>query len=520
MRHTSRFLLALILLPALAVTRAGASAIAVYHTSDVHGWYFSRPAAWDNANSTRPIGGFAALSSLLKKETTPYILLDSGDMWQGTPEGMITRGLASAVLMNQLGYSAAVPGNHDFDYGEPALHDLAAKARFPILAANIYRRDDGKRPSYLEPFTFIEKAGKNIAVLGLAGRHTATSTRPSNVKHLEFRDEAAEAAERVAEIKQGHPDAIIVITHLGLDEAFSLKTLDISTWTLTAPATSTLNIARAAPGIGLLLGGHNHMAMLKGWKDPVSGTVFGESGYGLSYVTRALMDFDDATGKVRSITVNVIPLWTDVTGEDPVVLKTVTAYSAEVEAAMGRKIGAAAGDLKASPEWLDSSIGDWFCDLTRKETGADLAFHNTKAIRADILKGPVYLRQLYQAFPFDNTIITMRLNGAQVKRLIEDNLHDGMAYIQVSGLQVEFTPGQDRKPARVRLLRNGREIKPDEQFTVATNDYLAFGGNGGGVFAEGKDIKDTMLPMRDLARRAFEKGPVTPPATGRIRIVK
>jgi 2',3'-cyclic-nucleotide 2'-phosphodiesterase (5'-nucleotidase family) len=151
--------------------RAAALTVAVYHTSDAHGWYSARPARWDNANPDRMIGGFAALAAHLKKETTPYILLDSGDMWQGTPEGILTKGLASAALMSQLGYAAAAPGNHDYDYGEGPLKALIAAANFPFLAANVYEKKTGARAPYFKPYTQLEVAGKKIGPGRLAHRH-------------------------------------------------------------------------------------------------------------------------------------------------------------------------------------------------------------------------------------------------------------------------------------------------------------------------------------------------------------
>ncbi len=496
---------------------AAAAVIAVYHTSDVHGWYSARPALWDKENSTRTIGGFAALSDLLKKETTPYLLLDSGDMFQGTPEGILTKGMASIVLMNQLGYAAAVPGNHDYDYGEPSLKLMISSAAFPVLGANLYYKAGGAHADYLKPYTIIEKNGEKIAVLGLLGKHTATSTLPSNVKHLDFRDEAAETAKWLPEIKKLNPDAVIVIAHIGISEELSLKRVDISTWTFDPPPFGTLGVARAARGIDLVLGGHDHTALLKGYHDPVSGAWLGESGYGLSYVTRAEMNFDDATGKLRGIKVELVPLWTDRTGEDPAVLKTIAGFNAAVEREMGRVVGRAATDLDFSPEGLDSPIGDWGCDITRQAAGTELAFQNTKGIRAEIKKGEVRLRDLYQAVPFDNTIVTMRLNGAQLKRLMADNLYRGRTDMQVSGLRVEFRQAPDGSAADIRLTRDGREIEPADEFTVATNNYLAFGGDGGAVFNTGKDIKDTLLPVRDIMIKAFAAGPVTAPGTGRIR---
>jgi len=499
---------------------AAGEAIAVYHTSDAHGWYSARPALWDNANSTRSIGGFPALSALLKKETTPYLLLDSGDMFQGTPEGILTKGLASAALMNQLGYAAAVPGNHDYDYGEPSLKVLASSAAFPLLGASVYYKDSETNPAYLKPYIFVEKNGRKIGVLGIPGRHTATSTLPANVKHLDFRGEAAETAKWLPRIKEQNPDAVIVLTHIGLSEELSLKRVDVSTWTFEPAPFGTLQMARAARGADLILGGHNHTALLKGYRDPVSGTWLGESGYGLSYVTRAELTFDDATGKLAGLKMAVIPLWTDVTGEDPLVIKTIAGFNADVEREMGRLVGRAGSDLGFAPDGLDSPIGSWLCDETRKAAGADLAFHNTKALRAEIKKGAVGLRDVYQAMPFDNTVITMRLNGAQLRRLMADNLRSGRSFIQVSGLEVEFKEGPGGSASEIKLKRGGREITPEEDFLVATNNYLAFGGNNGDAFAGGKDIKDTLLTVRDVMLNAFLTGPVTPPPPGRIRRLK
>ncbi|OGS52055.1 MAG: hypothetical protein A3J79_00940 [Elusimicrobia bacterium RIFOXYB2_FULL_62_6] len=494
-----------------------AKTIVIYHTSDVHGWYSARPAEWDNASPERLIGGFAALAALVGKEKNPYLLLDSGDWAQGTPEGILTKGMASVKLMNRLGYAAAVPGNHDYDYGEANLETLVSSSAFSLLAANIYRKGTETQPAYLKPYILLEKGGKKIAVLGLAGRHTATSTLPDNVKMLDFRGEAAEAAKWLPEIKKLNPDAVIVLIHLGFSERFSLNRVDLSTWTFDSAPPGTLELARAVKGVDLVLGGHNHTGLLKGYRDSVSGAWFGESVYGLSYTTRAELDFDDATGRLSGIKVALLPLWTDETGEDPGVLKLIAGFNADVEREMGQVIGRAAADLSFSPDGLDSPIGNWVADLLREEAGTELALQNTRGIRAEIKKGDVRIRDLYQAVPFDNTIVTMRLNGAALMEIMADNLLYGNSLMQISGFEAEFRPGSGGEPAEIRLLRGGRTIKAEDEFTVATNNYLAFGGDGGEAFARGKDIKDTLVPVRDLMAKALAKGPAIPPGTGRIK---
>lgn len=516
MKKTSIILSVLLCTLALQVS---AKTITIYHTTDVHGWYSARPARWNKENPARAIGGFPALAALLQKEKNPYILLDGGDMFQGTPEGALTKGMASVTLMNQLGYGAVVVGNHDYDYTEDTLKVLVSSAAFPFLGANVYRKADGEPVAYLKPYVMIEKDGEKIAVLGIAGKHTATSTLPANVKHLEFGDEAAGTANWVAEIIKQKPDAIVVLAHVGIDDSLALKTVDASTWTLEAAPHSTFAVARAAKGINLVFGAHNHTGLLKGYYDKPSGVWLGESGTELAYVTKADLTFDDKTGKLSGVAVKLVPLWTDETGEDPAVLKTIAGYSAAVEREMGKVLGRADTDLGFAPDGLDSDIGNWLCDATRAQAGTEIAFQNSAGIRAEIKRGDIKLRDLYQVMPFDNTIVTLKMTGAQIKSLLTYNLHDGSrSAMQVSGLTVEFKRGADGKVAGVRLLKDGRDIKPEEEFFVATNNYLAFGGTGGREFSKGKDIKDTLVNVRDAMARYLAANPAAKaPERGRIK---
>ncbi len=491
--------------------------VSVYHTSDVHGWYFSRPAKWDKQNSTRTIGGFPALSALVKADKNPHILLDSGDTFQGTPEGTMTKGLATAKLMSQLGYSAAEVGNHDYDYTEPNLKAVIAASGFPWLGANVYVASTGAHVDYLKPYTVVTVAGKRIAVIGIAGRHTATSTLPANVAHLEFRDEAAEAAKWADEVrKTEHPDAVIVLAHVGFGGNFFAPT-DVSTWTFTDEQTAggTLPIARASRA-DVVIGGHNHAAMLKGWRDPQSGALIAESYFGLTNVSKIDLTFDDRTGRLTGVSDTLVPLWTDVTGEDPAVLATLKGFSEQVDKEMGAVIGESAVDLGPSKAGLDSDIGNWFADAMRRQSGADVALQNTAGIRSDLKKGPVRVRDIFQIMPFENTLVKLTMTGDQLKRLMEDNLKGGFSKLQVSGMKVTFRK-TDKGAEVVKLERGGAEIRPDEELTVATNNYLTTGGTGGQVFSEARKSEDSMRPIRELLLKDIKENPVkAAPEGGRI----
>ncbi|HBA61616.1 MAG TPA: hypothetical protein DCZ92_12535 [Elusimicrobia bacterium] len=489
---------------------AVAGTVAVYHTSDVHGWYSARAVK----GSTRTIGGFAALSSLLKTEKNPYLLLDSGDMFQGTPEGNYTRGMASIVLMNKLGYSAADVGNHDYDYGEDNLKVLIASAAFPMLGANVYYKDSGKHADYLKPYIIVEKGGERIAILGIAGKHTATSTLPSNVKHLNFGDEAAETAKWMKEILTKRPDAVVILAHIGLGSGSGQK-LDISTFAFSdsEAAYGTIPVARAARGAAVVLGGHNHAGSLKGYTDKGSNTLIGESFWGLTDVTKVSLNFDDSTGKFKSATAELIPLWVDKTGEDQEITALIKDFSREVDVIMDKPLGESAVDLGHSKDGLDSPIGNWFTDAMRRQSGTDIALQNSAGIRSDMKKGVIRMRDIYQVMPFENTLVKLTMTGDQIKRLISENMSGGRAKLQVSGITVRFKT----EPFELTVEKDGRELKPDEKLTVATNNYLTTGGTGGKVFGEAEKSEDTMQPIRDLLVKDISERPVKElPVPGRL----
>ena len=503
----------------LSAQAAWAGTVVIYHTSDVHGWYGARPAKWNKEDPARLIGGFPALATLLKNEERPYLLLDGGDMFQGTPEGNFTRGMASVQLMNAAGYDAAVVGNHDYDYTEDSLRAMVSSASFAMLGANIYLKTTGAPADYVKPYRIFERGGKKIAVLGLAGEHTATSTLPLNVKHLEFRDEAGEAAKWVREIRGLKPDAVVILAHFGVCGRFTSQKVDVSTWTAGEMEKhcgrgGTLAVARAA-GADVVFGGHNHTGLLKGYYDKGSSTLLAESFYGLTDVTRVELEFDDKTGTLKSSKAELVPLWTDEAGQDQGMKSIISAFTAEVDKEMDKELGEAADDLGYSTEGLDSPVGNWMTDAMRAHAGADMAFQNTAGIRSDIKKGPVRIREIYQVMPFENTLVTVTLTGAQLEKLLRDNLSGGKARLQLSGLKVSFKPG---KGGALKLERDGRTIKPGEKFSVVTNNYLTTGGTGGGVFAEGEGLTDTMVPVRDALIAAVKAaGTVSSPANaGRI----
>ena len=496
--------------------------IDIYHTSDVHGMYSSREAKWDKTNPTRKIGGYAALFSLVKKDTNPYILLDSGDLFQGTPEGNITKGEASIKFMNMLGYSGVVVGNHDYDFGEDNLKKLVSLSRlnFYFLGANVYYEKDSKPVQYLIPWFIKKIAGKRIAILGLAGVHTKTSTLPLNVKHLKFEDEATEAEKYVKKI-QGttKTDAIIILAHIGIDGDLSQKIVDISTYTYKNPSKhSTISVARTAKNATVVLGGHNHTGLSNGWIDPKTNTLICESYWGLTHVSKITLEFDDKTGKIKNKSCKLIPLWVDETGEDSDVLKLTEEISSETAKKMDIVIGTATDNLNFESNSFDNAIGNFVTDVTMWKANADMAFQNAGGIRNVINQGDIKLRDVYEVMPFENTIVKLKMKKDQIYELIKDNLRPDRTSMYISGIKVKYKV-VDNKISDIIIEKDGKELDNEKEYIVATNNYLVSGGSGGRAFTKvnPQNTDDTMILVRDaIIDYIREKKEIKAPDTQRF----
>src|SRR3989339_280114 len=165
--------------------RLTTTSITVYHTNDVHGH----------------IENSAVLSNFLKSQKKPFVLLDAGDIFQGTPEGDLTNGEAVIKIMNELGYDAMTVGNHEFDKGQKQLKKLIEMANFSVLGANVIDKRTRQIVKWLEPYYIKEIYGVKIGVLGLTTSAMSYLTMPEVRKGLEFQRETDVAKKYIPELK-------------------------------------------------------------------------------------------------------------------------------------------------------------------------------------------------------------------------------------------------------------------------------------------------------------------------------
>jgi 2',3'-cyclic-nucleotide 2'-phosphodiesterase (5'-nucleotidase family) len=171
------------------------------------------------------------------------------------------------------------------------------------------------------------------------------------------------------------------------------------------------------------------------------------------------------------------------------VASLVAGYSGQLDGVLNQTVAEALVDLDgAHVRQRETNLGNLVADIMRTVSGADATIINGGGIRTSIGKGPVLVKDVYGAFPFDNYIVAFRLTGQQIRDALEHGVSgvergEGR-FPQVSGLAFRYAPSAP-PGARVKEIRVGAEpVETAREYTVATNDFLAAGGDGYKAFGE------------------------------------
>lgn len=455
-RRLLRFLGTLVLCCLLAAQTSGAQqvAIRVLHVNDFHG--VAEPT---RSKSGEQIGGIAWLSSRVNelRREHPSLLLAAGDMISGSTWTNLFQGRSVIELMNEMKFDAMVLGNHEFDFGTSVLQQRMAEAGFPVLAANVFGLDG------LAGFAVREVNGIRIGIIGVVTEETPIVTSPRNVAGLSFRSAEAAVNEIVAQMRE-RADFLIILTHLGHTEDRAL--------------------AQRIKGPVLIVGGHSHTRV----QEPavVNGnTVVQAWEYAKTLGVVDIM-FEDRkvvsiNGRLEEIEPRAEP--------DPAVGRIVSKYAMLVDEELNAKLG-------ETEVWLDglhvrskeTNLGNLIADIVRATAGAEAAIIAGGSVRASVPKGAVTKKQVYAAAPFDSRIVAIRMKGRHIRSALEHGLsffgESSAKFPQVSGIRFAYRKSADGT-ARIETLHIGAyAVEDDKEYIVATDDFLAAGGDGYAVFRE------------------------------------
>ena len=473
----------------------------IYHTSDTHGFYYAQK---DPATGQLR-GGFAALAAVLKKGPKNYLLLDSGDLANGTVEAKNSKGLKSVELFNAMHYDAVTIGNHAFDFKDPGVAPMLEKAQFAVLAANFYLADSLKRPDRVEPYKIFVRNGVKIAIIGLANRNPTQATQKYT-----FTPQLRELENILPEVEKQNPNVVVALVHDSVaDDKHGMQGAYVA------------DIARQFPGrVHIVLGGHAHKIIQN---KTINGTLFVESGCYTKNVSKITVTTDDKTGRFLRAESELVPLWISKTGQDAAILKIAESLR---EPGVDEVLGETTAVLpkhSGNPQFLDNALDNWVAEIGKAYTGVDVFITNTGGTRVDMPKGPITKRDIIDIHPFENTITAMAVNGRMLKRIVKSGLSQNRTRFAFAGLTVTFEVNKRGKVKNVQILVNGQPLQNRKQYTIATNSFIAEGRSEGFVFksipAEQKKQVGTQT-VRGLIENALRAGPVSPVPSGRVQVVK
>ena len=448
--------------------------LTILYINDYHGHITSfKP----NFKDKHKMGGMARIATIVKeireenaKNRVPTLFLCAGDILQGTPMSTVFKGEPDFICLNKIGLDAMVLGNHEFDYGQKNLRRLIQIAHFPVLGANVVTEGD-KKP-FAKPFFTKKIKGLYISILGLVTTETPITTHPRNVKGLLFLDPVTTAEKILTKVRRR--SLVIGLTHLGykMDRKF----------------------AESTNRIDVIIGGHSHTKIDK--PERVKNTLICQAYEYGEYVGR--LDLDIETGRVLRYEGKLIPVTEDIK-EDTEIKKIIDKYQAKLDKKLKEVIGITIVPLDGKREDIrntETNLGNLVADIMRKTARADIALVNAGSIRANIAAGNIAVEDIMKVLPFGGHLVTMKLTGNEILEVLTHfaSLEPGSGgFLQVSGLTIEIEKKQIKT-----LGINGKQLEPEKIYKVATNDFLAAGGDGYNTFKNGRDYMDTGLVISDI----------------------
>ena len=498
--------------------------LVILHTNDTHGHpvkFFKYPAP--------DVGGLPARATavnMIREKNRNILILDAGDINTGQPVSNLFKAKPDIEGYNYIGYDAMVLGNHEFDNPIGVLREQMEWATFPFISANI-RTKGGEHLA--KPFIIKEIDGLKVAILGLTTKETAIIGNPQYTRDLVFEDEIEVAKRFVPELRR-KADLVIALVHMGIYESLSR---------------GSKRLAHEVSGIDLIVDGHSHTKLdapivithpVTGHRTPIVqawkwGLILGK--VDLFVQNKRVIDyrFEPIPINLKEVEkkpdgAKVYHFIGDEIPEDSNLLRLLEPYVSKAEMTLFKVIGRAeATFFYDGVREEENPLGDLVADSMlcyTKYLGTDFAVQNGGGIRADLAEGRLTEAMIYETLPFDSTVVVLTMDGKSVQSLFEymatfSNGQGGFPQVS-NGVSVIFDKSK-KKCAQVMI--NGHPLDTSKTYKIATNSYLAAGGDGYKIFLKALDIYDSSMFQRDVLIEYIEHlgGKIKPQTFGRIQIV-
>ena len=453
-------------------------------------------------------GGFARLAAVVKAERArggPTFFVHSGDTISPSLLSGNDRGVHIIDILNHMGVDAMVPGNHEFDFGPEVFRARIAEATFPIVSSNILEAD-GTAPKNTVDHKIVDVGGVKVGFYGLTTEDTPVVSSPGDIT---FAPSVEIGIARAAMLREEGADFVVAVVHTPIDVDFGLV---------------------RAGAADLILSGHDEH-LLTYFNGKVALTESEAQG-NFAVVTEITLTKEEEDDKVSVDWWPAFRIVDTATVEpDPEIATLVAGYTDKLDAELKVDIGTTTTALdsrRATVRGQEAAIGNLIADAIREAVGADVAITNGGGIRGDkeYPAGSTLTRgDVFAELPFGNKTVKFELTGADIRAALENGFSQietaGGRFPQVSGLTVVINRGRPAGDRIVSVMVGGAPLDEAKTYTLATNDFVANGGDGYTVFKSAKPLInpiDATLMASQVIDYIAAAGTVSPVPEGRIVI--
>ncbi len=466
------------------------STVTILHTNDFHSKVepiskYDSPCSAEDNEAGECFGGYARLVTAVdeaRARNPNALLFDGGDQFQGSLFYTHYKGAVAAEIMNKLGYDGMTVGNHEFDDGPQVLRSFIDAVNFPVVMSNADFSDEPALANKLLKSTVIEKAGEKFGIIGLTPEDTNELASPG--PSVIFSDPVAAVQAEVDELTAQGINRIIVLSHSGYE-------LD-------------MRVAAETTGVDVIVGGHTN-TLLSNTDEDAKGpypTMVGNTAvvqayaYG-KYVGELNVTFDDA-GVISSATGDPVQINGDI-AENSDITARVAELATPLDEIRNEIVAETAAVIEGNREVCrvqECAMGNLVAEalLDRvKDQGVSIAIMNSGGLRASIDAGEVTMAEVLTVLPFQNTLATFEVSGADIVAALENGVSQVEEikgrFPQVAGLKFTWDGSQPANEGRIIdvLVMKGdgwTPIDPAARYGVVSNNYIRGGGDGYNVFAD------------------------------------
>ncbi|MBR3526128.1 MAG: bifunctional metallophosphatase/5'-nucleotidase [Lachnospiraceae bacterium] len=427
--------------------------IVLLHSNDMHGDFLAEDV------DRKLIGGVSMLSGYVnqvRNEEPNTLYCIAGDMFRGSVIDSEFKGLSTIEIMNMLAPDIVTIGNHEVDYGLAHLLFLEKCAKFPIINANLYIKNN--HAHMFRPYHIFEMDGMKILFIGILTEEVMAKAKTEGLVGT-FVD-VEDAATEVERICNAHNsvdiDLTVLLTHIGIDADRKLA-----------------QILDPACGVDVIIGGHSHTFMEA--PEVVNDILIVQAGTGTDQIGRFDLTVDTDENRVVDYIWRPVPIDSEHCPTDPELERLIEEYKLQTDEKYGRVVTRFMRKLTHPSRNQETELGAVFADALGESLGVDLFLCASGSIRSTELGPIVMLGDLMTCYPYNDTLHLFEVTGAQLKEMIRYMLRDGVwagehtEFYQLSkGWKVVY-----RKASHdfAEFSKDGREIDDSDRYSVAMEGF-------------------------------------------------